>query len=760
VAERSAGAATPWQGNAHVCGTKRKKFGRAVLCRVDGSAGEVSFTRLATLTGTEAGPYNLATGDTLSISVDGAAAVVATFTGAVATITATSGTFPTTFVGGETLEVSIDGNPTQTVTFQAGDQTNAQVRDRINSSVAATIADLNSGEIRLSSLIGGWGGSIEVVGGTALATLGFPAAPVQELETLTITGAGTTAAWSASFAQVIDGVTTTYTATYTSDASPAVGEIRDGLLTSWLGQSIPNVTLASSGAAAITITADANISLSAPTVTPGGGGTATFVETTAPVLTRTVGTGNVENIDLVSLAEFISIVTALSGVVADSDADNLPRISNDATDETGTIEVVAPSSAAAAFGFTIGEEASAGTGGIAGEIPAGTLLQDSTTDTLWITMESVTVTADDGGPYTARVRPAVDDDTAPTCAVGDCDVIVDTLYTGFQVTNALSLSRLGPAQMDARYETAIASTLDTAGVSHDINQIFSCRSTAAINRALSQNAAQAAATGHRHRKAVISPPPGVSKTEARSDLGTGVGANRDRRTMYCFPGFAVQIPEIAAVGASGGVGFTDDGVVDVCSNAFYAAVRSVIPPEENAGQQLSSTNYGNLDVIGLESAYDRAEGGQTLTMQDYIAFKSSGIIAPRPDRVAGMVFQSDVTSVSPVANPGLVQAKRQYLADFIYDSLQDLSTPFAKKMGTTQRRTGFKTAATMFLEGLKNSAQPDVSRIEDYKLIDDTTREQRANGFYIFKLAVRQYSSIDYIVFRATVGTSVDIEAL
>lgn len=761
VAEQSAGAPAPWAGNAYIA-LKKKRMAGLILCRVDGSAGSVEFSRLASITGEEVGPWSLDTGFTLNISVDGAAAVVATFTGTAATITAVAGTFPTLFVGGETLEISIDGNPTQIVTFQAGDQSNTQVRDRINSSVAATIADVSGGQVRLSSLVGGWTGSIEVVGGTALATIGFPSAPVAEVDTMTVTGASSSVTWTASIATVNreDGTTVTYTATYASDGSGTIAEIRDGLLTSWLGQSTPGVTFTAGGAGVVLATADENVSLSAPTITPGGAGTGTFTETTAPVLTLTYGAGNCANIDAVTLAEFITIVTALTGVVADSDEDNFPRINNDATALSGELEIVAPSTGATALGFSIGSTAAAGTGGVSGTISAGTLLNDSGNDVLWITMEDVTVTEDDGGPYEVRVRPATDTDTAPTCDVGDCDEIVDTLFTGFIVNNTAALSRLTNSQMDSRYVEAIESTLDTAGVSHDINQIFSARSTGTINRALSQIASQAAATGHRHRKALISPPIGTTKTVARGSTAVGVGANRDRRTMYLFPAMSIQVPELASIGSAGGVGFTDDGVIDVPSCGFYAAVRSLIPPEENAGQQLSDTNYGNLDVVGLEASYDRSREGEGLTMQDYIAFKAAGIIAPRPDRLSGMVFQSDVTSVSPVTNPGLVDAKRQYFADFIYDSLQDIASKYSKKMSIGVRRQNFKAAVVMFLEILKSSTQPEVSRLDDYAVKDDTTKEQRAAGFQIFKLGVRQHASMDYIVFRSTVGTTVSIEEI
>lgn len=758
VASQSAGSPAPWGGSGYIA-LKNKQFSGLILCRVDGSAGEVTFSRLASLTGVTLPLYNLTTGDTLSFSVDGAAAATATFTGTPAALLGVAGTYPTLFTGGETLEISIDGAPTQVITFQAADQSVAQVVSRVNSSVASTVASNSAGQLLLSGLQGGWGGSIEVVGGTARATLGLPTATVQEIDTLTVTGAASSVTWTASFQQVIDGATYTRTATYLSDASATTTEIRDGLLTDWLGQSIPYVTFGSSGGAAITVTADANRTISTPVITPGGAGTGTFTETTAPVVTLTRGTGNVQDIDRVSSAEYVTIVDALTGVGADVDPDGYPRAHNTATPTTGSLEVVVPSTAATAFGFEIGQAAQAGTGGLAGTIPAGTLLRDTTNDVLWITMEAAEVSEDVGGPYTIRVRPAVDDDTAPTCAIGDLDQVVDSLYTGFSCTNAAALSRLSGPQMDARYQAAIDATIDSAGVSHDINIIISARSSAAINRALSQNATDATASGHRHRKAITSPAVGTSIVGAQASTGAGVGANRDRRTMYVFPGMAMQVPEIASLGAAGGTGFTNDGVIDVTSNTFYAAVRSILAPEENAGQQLSDTNYGSLNVVGLEAAYDRTRGGQSLTIQHYIAFKAAGIIAPRPDRVSGMVFQSDVTSVSPVSSPSLVEAKRQFMADFLYDSLQDIAAQYAKKQNTIQRRKAFHASVVLFLELLKSTSQPNTSRLEDYSVKDVTLPAQRAAGFQIFDIKVRTYASMDYIVYRASVGTTVEISA-
>lgn len=760
AAAQSGESSFPWNGSGFIQ-LRNKKFAGLVICRVDNSAGSVVFNRLASLTGGQA-PFNLEPGEHIDISVDGAAAVVGTFNAAAASITGVGGTFPTVFVGGETLELSLDGAPTRVVTFTAADQTNAQVRDRINASMAATVADLSGGQIRLSSVQRGWGGSIEIVGGSARATLGLPTTTTAQVATLTVTAASNSVTWTASITRTISGVATVYTASYLSDGSATDTEIKDGLLASFQSLGVPGVTFISTGAATMTATADANEIFTAPTITPGGAGTGTFTTTTPAVLTHAIGTGNVENIDSVTQAEFASIVGALTGVDADADEDGNARIMATTTPATGSIEVVAATTATG-LGFTEGESASAGTGGVEGTIPAGTLLHDATGDTLWITLEDTDVDEDDGGPYSVKVRPAVDDDTTPTAAAGSTWAVQDTLFTPFVVTNVgAALSRLSGAQMAARYQQAIDATIDSnSDATFSINQIVPLRSHATIMDAAGDNADEATASGHRARKTVVSPPIGTTRSTAMSSAGVGVGAvGRRERVMYCFPNFTTVIPEIALRGTAGGTGFTADGVVEVLSSVFYASVRSILNPEENAGQQLSTTNYGPMNVVAMEDAYNKQEGGIGLTIDDYIAFKDAGIIAPRQDRTSGMVFQSDITSVSPSANPSLVDAKRRYMGDFIIDSLADIGKRFEKKLNTPTQRRAFLANVNGFLDSLKSASQPDSSRIEDFAVKDETTTAQRGLGFQILSVKVRLYASMDYIVFRLSVGTSVDVSEL
>jgi len=758
VAVRSAGSddANVWNGNGFIA-LRNKRFAGLIVSRVDNSGGEVTFNRLACLTG-GAAPFDLEPAQTLSVSVDGAAAVTATFNAAVGTITGTGGTFPTTFTGGETLELSIDGGPTQVVTFTAADQSLAQVIDRINAATASSIARDSGGQLALDSVIRGYSGTIEVVGGTARATLGLPTAAVPQLDTYTVTSV-TAGTYTLRTTVTVLGASTDFDGSYVATGAETVTQLRDALLSAVQALGVPGVTFAASGAADLTATGDANVLFTSAVQAEPTPGDVTVTTTTPAVLTLAAGSGNVANIDLVTQAEAASILGALAGVSADTDPSGNLRLCATTTPATGTILVDAGSTATG-LGFTAGTTVSAASGS-ASSIPAGTRVRDSANLTDWITLTTTAVAADNGGPYTIKVRPAVDDDTTPTAAAGTLTSVLDSLADGWSVTNAADVSRLSSSQMDVRYLDALAATIDVSGVSYDINEIYSARTSERIMLALKSNALDATASGHRARKAIVSPPLATSRADAKASSGVGVGnTGRDQRVFYAFPGLTTFVPEIAAFGSDRGLGFTDDGVINVRSDGFYASVRSILPPEENAGQQLSDTNYGPLNAVGLEDAYNKEQGGVGLTIEDYISFKAEGIIAPRNDRAAGLVFQSDVTAVDPEVQPSLTDAKRRFFGDFIIDSLSDIAAGYVKKLNTPARRRALLSTINAFLEVLRSPNSPETSRLENFGVRDETSPELRAQGFQVIAVAVRQYASMDFIVYRTTVGTTVNVEEI
>jgi len=77
-------------------------------------------------------------------------------------------------VSGLTLEVKVNNNPNVIVTFTGTNpRTAAQVVDQINTALGGTIASDDVNRIRLTSLSTGTASKLEIIGGTALAALGF-----------------------------------------------------------------------------------------------------------------------------------------------------------------------------------------------------------------------------------------------------------------------------------------------------------------------------------------------------------------------------------------------------------------------------------------------------------------------------------------------------------------------------------------------------------------------------------------------------------
>lgn len=150
-----------------------------------------------TLEHAEGGSYQLAAGEQGTpidfgdvaearlVYLEGDAEFEVVFGGGAATaaqILAALGTYPTVFVGGETLVFKIDG-VTITVTFDAADQTLVQVLARINFYAAllsiAPVAFASGGQLLLRSPTTGASSTVEVVSGTALATLGLSVSTAQ-----------------------------------------------------------------------------------------------------------------------------------------------------------------------------------------------------------------------------------------------------------------------------------------------------------------------------------------------------------------------------------------------------------------------------------------------------------------------------------------------------------------------------------------------------------------------------------------------------
>ncbi len=793
---RSAESTQFWEGNGFLS-IRNKRFAGLVITRVDNSSGSVTLNRLACKVGTERAPYNMEPGQTVLVSVDGGGAATATVDAAVATVAGNG------FPGPAAQVWQFDDSGSTYVDLTAGfnDASDADVSplpatpatddafivgfsrafDRLLMDGANGTAGVGGTVVwEYSTGVGTWSPLAGVSDGTA----GFTA-PVSD---------GQVVSWSVptDWAEGTENSVTAYyvrarvTAGHSTDPVYDQGFIEQQNVTGFLGgetlevsidqgpvrvlsftaaeQTLAQVVSRINSLLAATVASEGAGQLSLSSLVRGTSGQVRIVggtgrATLGHIVGTTMGTGDVANIDQVQQTELEAVIeTDIPGTRVDTNADQFLRLCAETTPGSGTIQVTG-GTGLTALGLAVDVSAiSAATGSRAVTVPAGTRVRDAATNTSWSLMQDTLFAANVGGPIQAKVRPFIDDDTAPTAAAGTITEIVDTLDDGFAVTNTVAINRISAAALDAAYEAAFIATLDVNGEPFNINTMFAARHTANIQRFGRDNALTATSTGHRARKFITAPPIGTSREDARALTGVGVGNIRNQRAFYTFPGVTTFVTEIARRGTDGGPGFTADGVVQLPSDGFYASVRSLLPPEENAGQQLRDTTVGPINALSLENAYERSQNGVGLTILDYQSFRDNGIIAPRADRVSGLIFQSDVTSVDPNTDSALADAKRRYMGDFIIDSLFDIAVRFVKKLNTPRRRRALTNEMNTFLNLLRSVNQPDLARIESFSVRDDTTDEQRAAGFQLYTVQVRLFASMDFIVITTEVGTTVRVE--
>lgn len=465
------------------------------------------------------------------------------------------------------------------------------------------------------------------------------------------------------------------------------------------------------------------------------------------------GSGDVANIDQVTVAEVNTKLQAdhsASTISAKRDADGFLLICNDGTPLTGTITVSsATPPTAAGLGFAAGDSGTAVTG-VGGVIPAGTVVVNGGA-VRFVTMQDVAVTAASAGPYSVKVRHADDDTAGLTSATASLETLETPvpLTDQFAVTNPAPISAaLTEAQLDVKYLDALAKTISLSAVTKDGNFVAAARQSNVVRAALRQNALDASGSGHQGRIAVIRPPLGTTtRSIARGSSQPGVGAYRNKRVVYAFPGVRTFIPQIAARGTAGGDGFTADGFIDVGFDSFVCAVMSQLPPEENPGQL---TDFA-LGALAIEAGNADV---QSLNINDYKAFRSSGIAAPRIDD-GRMIIQSGVTSVDPSVQPNFRNIARQRMSDFITDTLARRLKSFGKKAMTRSRRAAAVGEVRAFMKGLL-----DDERIDSFSTTTAGANppEKLAKGIFRIVNKVRTLASFDAIVIDSTVGENVSVE--
>jgi hypothetical protein len=229
-----------------------------------------------------------------------------------------------------------------------------------------------------------------------------------------------------------------------------------------------------------------------------------------------------------------------------------------------------------------------------------------------------------------------------------------------------------------------------------------------------------------------------------------VGAYRSRGVFYAFPGVRTFVPQIALRGIAGGDGFTADGIINTGFDTWLASLLSQLPPEEDAGQE---TGY-LTGVVDLEENADIAD----LTIADYIAFKASGIAAPRIDE-AVCIVQSAVTSVDPAVDPVGVPIARQRFKYFLQDTMAPRLNAYSKKLATNERRAAIVSDIEGFSETLLSTDQPQLQRIAGYETDTQSpnTPALLERGIFQIDWRVKMLSPFRAIVLRTEVGETVQI---
>lgn len=734
-----------WNGNGSIQ-LNGKKFKRLILTRADTSVGSIELRREAFVTGGSDFRFNLEPAQVLSLDI-GAGYVSATFSAAAATVTSGAGTYPNGFVGGETLTLGYDGAPDFTVTFLAGDTTKSAVIARINTYAGFAFAgDGGTTLMTLTGLQRGAGGAVRVVAGSpgVLTALGLTAA--------TTVGTGNVQNIDAVAYEEVKRIVEAAFSNAVRVLKDSSGRIRVSKVYASANDYIqvgPATTALGLGLAVDTQGANdgiANYRSGTQTFNTTGSGTLVLGVDEEPNFNVSIGVGNTQ-------AVVIAAINAAAGyTMASSLSGTLMLLRGRA--EGGQVRVVsAPAQVLTDLGLT--PKTVSAPAQQSGILPAGTLVQTAA-GLKFVTMQTISVgpaqggiTASGVGPYTVKIRHATDDGTGASATAGAINTTTDAPDIGsFQVVNpATTSAALTETQIDAVYVRAIETTKALDSAAAEANIIFSARQSNVIRRALRSNVLEASKVCQ-GRVACIRPPIGTSKTAARSNVAEpGVGAYRSQRVIYTFPQVNMFVPPIALRGTLGGEGFTADGNVNVGADGMMASILSQLAPEEDPGQLTDFTSAVN----SLDTTISN------LQMEDYIAFKASGIASPRMDGGV-MIFQSGVTSVDPKAAPNLVNIARRRMADFIEDSVAKRVKSYSKRLSTMMRRKAVLTEIRAFADELLGRNGTTPQRIAGYSLTDkENTADTLGKGLYRIDLSVRNLASLGSIVIATTVGETVEV---
>jgi hypothetical protein len=319
------------------------------------------------------------------------------------------------------------------------------------------------------------------------------------------------------------------------------------------------------------------------------------------------------------------------------------------------------------------------------------------------------------------------------------DPVTGLVFTAaIQGPNAVSA-----AGLDALYSTAIDALVADDLPEREVTIVWTARSSTNI-RAKLANHVQSQKQNGIGRMMLFAPPLDTTTVSTvLGDAAPGVGASRAEEQVYNWPGVSLFVQEAVGTPVRGADGLTHtDGVVDVPSTGFAAAIMSQLAPERDPGQASDPVKTIMSVVLGIQ------RGAPVLSIGQYTQMRGKGIMGPRNDRTSGVIFQSGVTT-SLVA--GQKDINRRRFSFFVEDSVAAFLDPFAKEPMSEGLKDRIVTALHDFFDPMVGA------RIRAYSVDakGGNTPQLTNAGIFVVRYAVEMIAIAKTIVQQASIGLGV-----
>lgn len=307
------------------------------------------------------------------------------------------------------------------------------------------------------------------------------------------------------------------------------------------------------------------------------------------------------------------------------------------------------------------------------------------------------------------------------------------------------------ATLDALYLSCFDALLSDIDPARSVNIVWSARKSSAIRNKGKSHVLDSSSRGV--GRCFISCPDlaTVIPTTVLGDADPGVGANRNERVDFTWPGVLTFVPEAVNFRLKTADGQTTiDGILDDSSDSWLASVFSNLPPERNPGQAAPPIPATLASILGIQRGVDPA----SLDMNLYIQFKAKGICAIRMDRTVGPIFQSGVTTS---LLSGESDINRRRFADFVQDSMAARLVQLSKLPITNQFKDSVGSEAVGFLNELLSPNNPAAQRIDDFSYDDKSgnTPTTLAKNIFVIIVRVKMTPTANDIVLQTEIGNGV-----